>query len=78
MPNKRFNMAKTTVMNLDLQRFLTEILEATKALKSQTQKKIPAERFLLIWYPRGPTYDQKKTKTSDRYQHVFSLLFKYI
>ena len=40
----------------------TLIVEATKALKSQTRKKIPAEPFLLIWYPRGPTYDQKNPR----------------
>ena len=34
----------------------------SKAKKSKTRKKNPVERFLLIWYPRRPTYDQKKTQ----------------
>ena len=45
-----------------VQKFSLQIMEATKALKSQTRKKIPDERFLLIWHPKGPTYDQKKTQ----------------
>ena len=30
--------------------------------KDLTRKKILAERFLLIWYPRDPTYDQKNPR----------------
>ena len=36
------------------------LMEATKAQIPQTRKKFPAEQFLLIWHPKGPTYDQKK------------------
>ena len=39
-----------------------------------TRKKIPAERFLLIWYPRDPTYDQKKTPRDPTGSNVFFLL----
>ena len=46
-------------------------MEATKALKSQTRKKIPAEQFLLIWYPRGPTYDQKKNPRHPTASNMF-------
>jgi len=46
-------------------------VEATKALKSQTQKKILAEQFLLVWYPRGPTYDQQKPPRHPTTTNVF-------
>ena len=39
-----------------------------------TWKKFPAERFLLIWYPCGPTYDQKKNPTDPTATNVFFLL----
>ena len=39
-----------------------------------TRKKIPAERFLLIWYPIDPTYDQKKTPRHPKRRNVFFLL----
>ena len=53
------------------------IVEATKAQKSQSAKKFPAERFLLIWYPLGPTYHQKKTPRDPTITKViFWLVFK--
>ena len=36
-----------------------------------TRKKLTAERFLLIWYPRDPTYDQKKTPRDPTATNVF-------
>ena len=50
------------------------IVEATKLL---TLKKFADERFLLIWYPRDPTYDQKKTPRDPTATNVFFwLVFK--
>ena len=34
----------------------------------------PAERFLLIWYPRDPTYDQKKTPRDPTASNGFFLV----
>ena len=54
-------------------------MEATKAQIPQTRKNFPAEQFLLIWHPKGPTYDQKKTPSHPNRTNVFfTLLFKYI
>ena len=39
-----------------------------------TRKKFPAERFLLIWYPRDPTYDQEKPPRDRTRTNVFFLL----
>ena len=50
-------------------------MEATKAQISETRKKLKAERFLLIWYPRDPTYDQKKTPRDPTRTNLFFLLF---
>ena len=36
-----------------------------------TRKKLTAERFLLIWYPRDPTYDQKKTPRDPTATNMF-------
>ena len=48
-------------------------METTKALKFPTRKIFPAEQFLLIWYPRDPTYDQKKTPRDPTATNVFFL-----
>ena len=42
--------------------------------EDSTRKKFPAERFLLIWHPRDPTYDQKKTPRHPTRTNVFFLL----
>ena len=41
-----------------------------------TRKKNLAERFLLIWYPRDPTYDQKKTRDPTATNVIFFACFQ--